>query len=307
MRASDLMLRDGVAYHIGARREHVTPNLFLVGDPARAEKVAARFDAVTARAAHREFVTLSGHCDGVPMTVMGTGIGTDNVEIALLEAFSLLAFDEATRTRRADAPAVTVIRVGTSAGIQADIEPGTLAISSHGLGFDSTGLYYDHEDPDPDVTTLEERTLAVVRAATPQGRRFRSALHPYAASASPVVTAALTDEAARRGLPHVVGATAAAPGFYGPSGRYIEGLRNTVPGIKEHLAKVAVGDLRVVNMEMESSLIFHLCGALGVRSGTLCPIISSPARQTAVADYRPLVEDAISVAIAAMIGLSRVG
>ncbi len=303
MRPSELMIHDGVAYHIGARAEDLAPQIVLVGDPARAALVAERFDEVRARSEHREYVTLTGTLDGMPVSVMGTGIGTDNVEIGLLEAWSLLAFDPDSRTRRppGDAPQMTVIRVGTSGGVQADIEPGCAAVATYGLGFDSTGLYYEHTPDDPTVFEVEDRARELVRAATPAGYRFRDALWPYAAPATPVVVDALVAAATRRGVDHVTGITAASPGFYGPSGRYLQGLTNTVPGIKDCLAELDCGGVRVVNMEMESSLIFHLADALGIQAGTLCPVISNPARQAAIVDYAPHVADCIDVALEAML------
>lgn len=303
-RPSELMVRDGVAYHIGVRAGDLAPRLFFVGDPARALLVAERFDTVTAESRHREFVTLTGSYKGLPVSVMGTGIGTDNVEIALVEAYSLLAFDLDARTRKATPPAITVIRIGTSGGVQADIEPGTAAIASYALGTDSTGLYIEHRSDDPVVQSIEGQATALLRAATPVGYRFRDHLRPYAARANADVCAALTAAATERAVGHVEGITLAAPGFYGASGRYIEGVTNTVDGIKECLAELNVDGLRAVNMEMESSLIFHLSEALGIRAGTICPIVSNPGRQDAVVDYRPHVSDCIDVALAAMLALS---
>jgi uridine phosphorylase len=304
---SELMISDGVAYHIGVQVEDLASQLILVGDPARAELVAARFDAVHTRRQHREYVTLTGTYQGLPVSVMGTGIGTDNVEIALVEAWSLLAFDADTCTRLADAPRMTVIRVGTSGGVQPDVDPGTAAIATYAVGLDSTGLYYEHRPADPRVPAIESNARALLRAATPEGYRFRDAIWPYAAPASPEVADALTAAATRRDVPYVSGITAATPGFYGASGRYLDGLTNTVPGIKGCLAELDCDGLRVVNLEMESSLIFHLADALGIRAGTICPVVSNPARQTAVVDYAPHVADCIDVALEAMVALHPVG
>lgn len=304
IRPSELMVSDGVAYHIGVRAGDLAPRLFFVGDPARALRVAERFDDVRAESRHREFVTLTGTLQGRPVSVMGTGIGTDNVEIALVEAFSLLAFDLDTRTRLDDPPAITLIRIGTSGGVQADIASGTAAIASHALGTDSTGIYFEHRSDDPAVQAIEEQAQALLRSATPRDYRFRDHLRPYAARASADVCGALTRAAGARGVDHVQGITLAVPGFYGASGRYIQGLTNTVDGIKGRLAEIDVDGLRAVNMEMESSLIFHLSEALGIRAGTICPVVSNPRSQDDVVDYRPHVEDCIDVALDAMMALT---
>lgn len=301
------MVSGGVAYHIGVAVGAVCENLFLVGDPARAGLVAARFDRVTSESRHREFVTLTGSVRGVPVSVMGTGIGTDNVEIALVEAWSLLAFDPDTRQPLDERPALRVIRIGTSGGVQPDIAAGTAAIATHGLGLDSTGLYFEHSTADPLVPLVEARARELLRAATPEGYRFRDALWPYLAPASVVVVEALQRAADARGLPTVAGITAAVPGFYGASGRYISGLRNTVPDIKGVLARLVVDGARVVNMEMESSLLFHLAGALGASAGTICPVVSNPRATDAVVDYASHVSDCIDVAIDAMVALATSG
>jgi uridine phosphorylase len=115
------------------------------------------------------------------------------------------------------------------------------------------------------------------------------------------MAAALQAAAHRAGAAHTTGVTASAPGFFGAGSRYIEGLRNTVPNIKGTLAELDVGGRRVVNMEMESSLLFHLAGALGHRAGTICPVIGQPGRPDVVVDYRAAVETAIDVAVAAMV------
>jgi uridine phosphorylase len=303
-RPSELMIRDGVAYHIGAGIGDVAPNLFLVGDPARAARVAERFDALRVERRHREYVTLTGEVRGVPVTVMGTGIGTDNVEIGLVEAWSLLAFDPNTRTPLPAPPPMRVIRIGTSGGVRADIPAGTFAISSHGLGLDSTGLYFEHPAPDATTRRVEAEAVALLRRATPSGYRFRDLLFAYLATAGTPAVSALSAAASAHGIPTVTGITAAAPGFYGASGRYLAGLRNTVPDIKGVLATLEVDGLRVVNMEMESSLLFHLAGAIGAVAGTICPVISNPARQDAVVDYAPLVERAIDVAVDAMVAMA---
>lgn len=297
------MIHDGVAYHIGARAQDLAPQLFLVGDPARARLIASRFDTVRVTREHREYVTITGVFGGLPMTVMGTGMGTDNVEMGLVEAWSLLSFDESTRTRLPDAPRMTVIRVGTSGGVQADIDPGTAAVSTYGLGLDTTGIYYEHVASDPRVERIETSARTLLRAATPAGYRFRDAIWPYAAPAHPQVVDALEVAATGRGVSFVRGITAATPGFYGASGRYLDGLTNTVPGIKGCLADLDCDGLRVVNMEMESSLLFHLADALGLRAGTICPVISNPARQAAIVDYAPHVSDCIDVAMDAMVAL----
>ena len=302
--ASEIVVSNGKVLHLGLAPGQLAENVFLVGDPARAVRVSQRFDEIRCEVRNREYVTFTGTCQGVPMSVIGTGIGVDNVEIALVEAYAVHAFDFESSERRSDAVPLKFIRIGTSAGVQDDIEPGTMAVSTYGLGLDNGGMYYDHPAANATVSRIEEAAYEILLNATPAHARFQKKLIPYASHATPSVVSALVDSALASNVDHVVGITAATPGFYGASGRFIDGLVNTVPDIKNKLAALQVEEHQVVNMEMESSLLFHLAGYLGCPVGTICPIISKPTASTAILDYAASVDTAIDVALSAMLSLS---
>ena len=304
--ASEIVVNDGKVLHLGLAEGQLAENVFLVGDPARAARVSKRFDAIQHEVRNREYVTFTGKYRGVPMSVIGTGIGVDNVEIALVEAYATHAFDFASCERRAGSSPLKFIRIGTSAGVQDDVEPGTMAISTHGLGLDNGGMFYDHPAADDIVSRIEEHAYEILLNATPKNARFRKKIIPYASQATPGVVTALVKSAEALNVDHVVGITAATPGFYGASGRYIDGLVNTVPDIKHKLSALRVGELQVVNMEMESSLLFHIAAYLGCPVGTICPVISKPSASTAILDYTASVESAIDVALAAMCELNSI-
>jgi uridine phosphorylase len=279
-------------YHLGLRSSELRPSVFLVGDPARAYTVAERFERVEHEVKHREYVTLTGSHRGLPVSVIGTGIGPDNVEIALVEAWAI-----------AERP-LTAIRIGTSAGLREDVPVGTLVVSSYAIGLDSTGLFYDAPAADEIVTALEREARRAIDAGVRPGSRFAGAFAPYASRATPEVVAALERSAASLGARAVTGATVTSPGFYGASGRRLPGVTNTVEDVKPRLARIEAGGVRVYNMEMESSLLFHLGSQLGIRTGTICPTISNPAGHASVADPAPFVSQAIDVALAAMHALA---
>jgi uridine phosphorylase len=304
-RASEIVVVDGCVYHLGLRPDQLAPNLFLVGDPARAYRVAERFDRVEHEAQHREFVTLTGTHRGLPVTALGTGIGPDNVEIALVEAWALATLDLATRERRpASGPGaarpLTAIRVGTSGGTREDVPVGTLVVTSYAIGLDSTGLFYEAPPADATVTALERAARAALDAGIREGSRFAGAFAPYASRATPELVRSLERRAGEAGARHATGVTVTSPGFFGPSGRFLDGVSNTVADVKARLGRIEVEGMRVLNMEMESSLLFHLAALLGARAGTICPTISNPSGHGAVADPAPLVEQAIDIALAAM-------
>jgi uridine phosphorylase len=304
--ASEIVVKDGKVLHLGLSKGQLAENVFLVGDPARAIRVSKRFDSVSCEVRNREYVTVTGSYLGMPVSVIGTGIGVDNVEIALVEAYAVHAFDFDTSEYQSGTRPLKFIRIGTSAGVQDDIEPGTMAISTYGLGLDNAGMFYDHPPADDIVTQIEKQAFRILVQATPAESRFREKIIPYASKASPDVVAALAKRAAILNIDHVTGITAATPGFYGASGRYIEGLANTVPYIKPQLSALQVQEHKVVNMEMESSLLFHIAGHLECPVGTICAIISKPSSSTAILDYAASVESAISIALGAMCDLNNI-
>jgi uridine phosphorylase len=311
-RPSEIVVVDGRVYHLGLRPQELAENLFFVGDPARAYAVASRFDRVDHEVKHREFVTLTGVHQGQPVSVIGTGIGPDNVEIALVEAWALATLDLTTRLRRpASGPGaarpLTVIRVGTSGGMRDELEAGTLVISSYAIGLDSTGPYYEGPPADATVTALEQAARRALDEGVRPGSRFAGAFAPYASRATPALVAALERHARRAGARFATGVTVTAPGFFGPSGRYLDGVTNTVADVKLRLGRVEAAGVRVLNMEMESSLLFHLAALLDVRAATICPTISSPKSHASVLDPAPLVAQAIEIALGAMHDVSHDG
>ena len=192
MPKSEIVIIDQKVYHLGLAKGQLAPNIFLVGDPARAYKVAEHFDSIQHEVKHREYVTLTGTYQDLPVSVIGTGIGTDNVEIALVEAYTLHAFDFESQEKLPNPPGLNIIRVGTSGGVQADIEPGTLGIATYALGLDSTGLFYDHPPADEQVLAIEHVATDLLDEATPTGSRFKGKVIPYASKASDEVAAQLS-------------------------------------------------------------------------------------------------------------------
>lgn len=302
-RSEVVVTADGRMYHLGIRPEEIAECIFLVGDPDRAYRVAGRFESIDHEAKNREYVTLTGAYQGVPMSVVGTGIGTDNVEIALIELDAAHTMDPDSGVRRPGLEPLDIIRIGTSGGVQPDIPAGTICNAEYALGLDSTGMYYEVPISDSIVAEIEKEASRLLGQVAGGSERFGSTLPVYASKAHPDVSSALVRQARAAGVPTESGITVSSPGFYGPSSRHIEGLVNTVPDIKGTLARLVVQGRRVLNMEMESSLLFHLAGALGHRAGTICPAISQPGAQDALIDYEACVENAISVALGAMVEL----
>ena len=301
---SEIVIIDERLYHLGIKKGDLAQNIFIVGDPARAKRVAKEFDTVDREISNREYLTLTGKYKGIPVSVIGTGIGTDNVEIALVEAFIEHEFNFESKTRNNYCEPMTLIRLGTSGGVQSDINPGSQAIGSYALGLDNTGIYFEEPSKDPIIDRIEESAEKILNKSILSSSRFKGKLSPYASKASIEVTNALESQALKQDIEYKVGITSSSPGFYGPSSRYIEGLINTFPDIKGSLSKIDIDGLKVLNMEMESSLFFHLCAQMGYRAGTICTVISGPTTSAAVIDYDKAIGNTISVGLNAMVELN---
>ena len=298
---SEFVSVNGHVYHLGLKPQEISKNIFLVGDPARVDKVEKYFDNVCCRVNNREFRTITGTYKRMPSTVISTGIGTDNIEITLLELYIVNEFELEKKLRKDNSKPLTIIRLGTSGGIQKDIEPGMLAISSYAIGLENTGAFYDKDLDDDLGNKIEEKAYEIIKDATPKGKRFRGKIYPYVSKASPEVVDALK----RNTNKYVVGITASAPGFFAPQGRLIDGIESTIPNLHKHLAKLSVNDQRIVNFEMESSTLFHLANIMGYKAGTICPIIAN--RNTggilSISEYDKSVDKCIETGLKAMLDI----
>ena len=300
---SEIVIVNERLYHLGIKKGDLADNVFIVGDPARAVRVSQKFDTIDREISNREYLTFTGTYKGIDVSVIGTGIGTDNVEIALVEAYIAHEFDLKSSTRNSGCTPMTFIRLGTSGGVQPDIKPRTLAIASYALGLDSTGVYYEQAPEDGIIEKIESSAEKILTGAAANTSRFKGKIIPYASKASPEVTKALANQAKKAGSSFGVGITVSSPGFYGPSSRYIDGLKNTLPDIKGSLSKLNIDGLKVLNMEMESSLLFHLCSQMGYHAGTICTVISTSKDSDAVVNYDQAIACTIEIGLKALVEL----
>ena len=301
---SEIVIVNNKLYHLCIKKSDLAENIFIVGDPARAIRVSQEFDWIDCEISNREYLTLTGSYHGIPVSVIGTGIGTDNVEIALVEAYIAHEFDLKSAEKQQNCNPLTIIRLGTSGGVQSDVTPGSLAISSYALGLDSTGIYYEQSAEDKIVNKIEAEASKILNDAIDVKSRFKGKITPYASKASSEVTMALINQAEAHGVEFETGITVSSPGFYGPSSRYIEGLNNTLQDIKGSLSSINIDGLKVHNMEMESSLFFHLCSQLGYRAGTICTVISGPNDSDSIIDYEAAIGNTIKIGLNALMELN---
>jgi uridine phosphorylase len=148
---------DGRVYHLGLAPGELAPIVLLCGDPARAQRVAARFESVRCRRRHREFVTFTGRHAGIPVSVLGTGIGPDNTEIAVVELAQLVR-------------APTLLRLGTCGALQPRLRLGHLVISCGAVRLENTSGFFVHEGYP--ALAHHEALLALIEGCAATGARW---------------------------------------------------------------------------------------------------------------------------------------
>jgi uridine phosphorylase len=244
---SDLILnRDGSIYHLNLLPEDVASTVITVGDPDRVAEVTKYFDSIELSKGKREFITQTGYIGKTRITVLSTGIGTDNIDIVFNELDALVNIDFDTRTVKSSVTSLDIIRIGTSGAIQPDIPIGTILVSAHGLGLDTLMQYYLQAETCETKALLSEIKLHL---------KDLSGIEPYLSAASPELKNRIG-----KGLPS--GITVTAPGFYAPQGRNVRAKRR-FPELVETLSSFKSGNSRISNLEMETAGIYALAGCLG--------------------------------------------
>ena len=280
--ASELIINeDGTIFHLHLRPEQVSDLIILVGDRARVESVAARFESVECRAANREFVTVTGCYKGRRMTVMSTGIGIGNIDIAVTELDALANVDFATRRVKEQPKQLTLVRLGTSGALQPDIEVGEVVYARMAVGFDSLLGYYAGRN---DVCDLD-----IERAFVEHVGWSNLLPRPYFVKTDEQLWQ-LFKESVREGM------TIAAPGFYAPQGRWVR-LKPADVELNGKIESFCYNGRRITNFEMESSALSGMAALLGHRSATMCTIIAQRVAKEASTDYKPYIERMIDMAL----------
>ncbi|NCD71327.1 nucleoside phosphorylase [Mucilaginibacter agri] len=248
--STDLILNaDGSAYHLNLLPQDIADTIILVGDPDRVTEVSKHFDSIELRKGKREFITHTGYMAGKRMSVVSTGIGTDNIDIVLNELDALVNIDLKTRVVHQELKKLNLVRIGTSGIVQADIEVDSLLVSEAAIGLDALMHYYKHA-----LTEEQEQMLSAFAYALPQEIVHR----PYLSIADEYLLKTLGE-----GIQQSV--TITAPGFYAPQGRQIR-AQSTMPQLLDIIEKFKFKNKRITNLEMETAGIYGMATALGHRA-----------------------------------------
>lgn len=246
--ASELIINPrGAVYHLDLRPEEIADTVITVGDPERVAHVSKYFDQIEHKSAHREFITHTGYIGTKRISVLSTGIGPDNIDIALNEVDALVNIDFETRLIKDIKKSVSVIRLGTCGSLQGEVGVDQLVAGTHGLGVDNLLHFYQHNNNDEE--------LAILAAFEQHANIEAHHIKPYISSASAGLLKHFTE-----GYSH--GITVTCPGFYGPQGRILR-LPLKMPNLVDQMTSFRFGHHHIANFEMETSAIYGLCNLLG--------------------------------------------
>jgi uridine phosphorylase len=282
---TDLIINpDGSIYHLGLRPENIAETIITVGDPERVEKVSKYFDVVDFKVNKREFVTHTGTLANKRITVISSGIGTDNVEILMNELDALVNIDFDTFEEKPNHKSLNIIRLGTSGSLQRSIPVDSFVVSEWGVGFDALGFYYQSEI---NQTTIDlERDLSLE-------------FMPYCNPASIDLFKLFIENTPANWFS---GMTVTCPGFYAPQGRV---LRYS-PKISNLLQKMN-GYYRdgnvLTNLEMETAGYYLLGKILGHEVLSISAILASRMTNEFSKNPEKQVDSLIQLALEKIISL----
>ena len=278
--ASQLVLNnEGAVYHLALHPEELADDVILVGDPGRADMIAAYFDKIEVKRQNRELWSRTGYYNGKRVTVLSTGMGTDNLDIVMNELDTLANIDLKTRMPKAEHRTLNLIRLGTSGALQADIPvEDSYVATRYAIGLD--GLLYFYEK-NREVNEIAMRDAFIEQMDYPKDLPM-----PYAVECSPELFERLAEG-------YFQGLTATAPGFYGPQGRSLR-MGLAYPGNNKKMEAFRYQGWRLCNFEMESSALYGLGKMMGHRCLTICAVIANRVSEKFCSDYHPYVEKLIT-------------
>ncbi|MEM6723550.1 MAG: nucleoside phosphorylase [Bacteroidota bacterium] len=256
---SELILTDeGRIYHLDLLPGDIARTIITVGDPKRVEQVSQYFDHIEVKRTHREFCTHTGHYKGKRLSVVSTGIGTDNIDIVFNELDALVNIDLASRTIRQSHTSLTFIRMGTSGCLSPSLPVDTLLASAASIGIDGLAGFYGFKS---DLTAALQDFEAIYQSAE------RQLPPPYLVHAAVELIQHLP-EGFEKGL------TLTCTGFYGPQGRSLR-LPSVIRQDLQEFSQLQIDGLPITNFEMETAAIYLMSHLLGHRAISLNALIAN--------------------------------
>ncbi len=271
IQASELIVNpDGSIFHLHLKPEDIADTIILVGDQSRVDMIGEYLDEIEVTRQNREFRTKTGKYNGKRISIISTGIGTDNIDIVLNELDALVNIDLEKREIKKEHKSLNFIRIGTSGALQSDIPVDTPVISKFACGFDGLLNFYADRD--------KVSNLAMENQFIEHMQYYKKLAVPYFVKSDDDLFGILKPGC-------VDGITISAPGFYGPQGRVLR-LAIKDSEVNNKISAFELNGDRFTNYEMESSAIYGLSKLLGHKAVTICNIIANRMRGEYSIDYK---------------------
>ena len=279
---SELIINsDGSVFHLHIKPEQLSDKIIMMGDPDRVGLTASFFDSIECEVQSREFRTITGTYKGKRITALSHGIGPDNMDIVITELDALANVDFETREVKKEFKQLTMVRVGTSGGLQPHCPIGSYVVAAKSIGFDGVLNYYEGRD---EVSLLDFENA------------FKKHTHWNPQHCAPYVVKADEELVERIGHDMINGVTISAIGFYGPQGRYVR-MPLANPDLNSRIESFRFGEDVITNYKMESAPLAGLGRLMGHRAMTVCTIIANRLAGESNANYKGSIEDLIKKVI----------
>lgn len=279
---SELIINDdGSVFHLHVRPDQLADKIVLMGDPGRVGLTASFFDTIECEVQSREFRTITGTYKGKRISAVSHGIGPDNIDIVLTELDALANVDFKTREVKKDFHQLTMVRVGTSGGLQPHCPIGSYVVSAKSIGFDGVLNYYEGRDS---VCLLDFEDA------------FKKHVNWSPLHCSPYIVNADEELVERIGHDMIKGVTISAIGFYGPQGRYVR-MPLANPDLNSKIESFKFGEDTITNYEMESAPLAGLGRLMGHKAMTVCSIIANRLAGESNSNYKGSIEDLLKTVL----------
>lgn len=265
-------------YHLNLIPEHISNDIFLVGDQRRVSEISKHFDSFEYQITNREFVTHTGYIGKKRITVISTGIGTDNIDIVLNELDALVNMDLDSSQQLKEKTSLNLIRLGTSGTIQKEININSIVVSSYGLGIDNLMHFYANNQFDHEIQNAIDQQL--------QWPSFLSKPYVYAAN----------KDLLNKFKDFTQGITITAPGFYAPQGRQMR-IPFAIEDLNQRMLNFNHNGIKITNFEMETSALYGLGKLMGHNCLTLCTILANRVTNQRSTNYKSAIDNLIVQAI----------
>lgn len=283
IKESELILnKDGSIYHLNLKPEDIATTIFTVGDPDRVAEVSKYFDTIELKKSHRELVTHTGYIGKQRITVVSTGMGSDNIDIVMNELDALVNIDFASREVKKELTSLNIVRLGTSGSLQKDIPLDSVLVSAYALGLDTTLFFYPNDYLEQEMNNklqelidnyLEANDILITTYVAAASRKLLSMFKGFQA-----------------------GITVTSPGFYGPQGRQLR-IKPWYENIIGVLAAFKHEKYRLTNLEMETSAIYALGNLLGHNCLSVNAILANRIDNTFSKQPEKIIQQMIQTAL----------